>query len=157
MVKTFKSWGPSFKVEFDIKVTKLPRRGWHNRLNVFHFHGRYGSGIPGLWIGRMKDRQYFCISSAVKTMYKRFKYKSYTKFVVGKKYHITIQQLKVSGNYYYEIIIDGASKFKILNTMAKQYYNVKMYASDPWHPAFTSHFGWISAIKTQQSKKSKGT
>ena len=156
MVKTFKSWGPSFKVEFDIKVTKLPRSEY---TNVFHFligkyksGDRYGDRIPALWIRRTTCS--FHIVSAVngnRNYWKDFR------FEFGKQYHITIQQLKVSGNYYYEIIIDGASKFKILNTMAKKYYNVKMYASDPWHQAFTSHFGWISAIKTQQSKKTKGT
>ena len=149
MVKTFKSWGPSFKVEFDIKVTKLPPRSkW---MNVFHFtiYGdmdgrRYGDRIPGLWIGN----GYFGISSAVGG--EKNKWKSF-RFVVGKKYHITIQQLKVSGNYYYEIIIDGVSKYKILNKKAKRFYGVKMYASDPWnHHPFTSHFGWISAIKTQK-------
>ena len=52
--------------------------------------------------------------------------------------------------YYFELIIDGVSQFSILNKNAKRFYNVKMYASDPWHQAFTSHFGWISAIKTQE-------
>ena len=147
MVKTFKSWGPSFKVEFDIKVTKLPRRGWRNVFlftAVDHLDGRSGARVPGFWINRNGK---FYIGSDVNG---NWNHRKHFRFVVGKKYHITIQQLKVSGNYYYEIIIDGVSKYKILNRRAKRFYNVKLYASDPWYPSFTSHFGWISAIKTQQ-------
>ena len=142
----FKNWGNLFKVEFDIKITKWPSSVW---TNVFHFTAKsncryYGDRIPALWINR---RGYFHVCSAVngnKNYCKNFN------FLLGKQYQVTIQQLKESGNYYYEIIIDGVSILKILNKQAKRFSNVKLYGSDPWYNPFTSDLGSISHIKTQQ-------
>ena len=71
-------------------------------------------------------------------------------FELGKKYHMNIQQWKENEKYWYEITIDGLSKLKIENSQPKQFSNVKLYATDPWHAAFTSDFGSICNIKIQQ-------
>ena len=113
------------------------------------FYIRTPPRSPGLWIFTSKSNNrtntgYFSIGHMIYDAHKLFR------FVVGKQYHITIQQLKVSGNYYYEIIVNGVSQCKILNKKAKRFYNVEIYESGRYNPAFTSKFGWISAIKTQQ-------
>ena len=77
-------------------------------------------------------------------------YYKYFHFELGKNYQMSIQQWKQNEKYWYEITIDGLSKFKIENSQPKQFSNVKLYATDPWHAAFTSDFGSICNIKIQQ-------
>ena len=96
---------------------------------------------------QINDDGYFSVSSHVNgnsNYYKQFH------FEVGKKYHISIQQWKENEKYWYEITIDGLSKFKIENSQPKQFSNVKLYATSPWQAAFTSDFGSICSIKIQQ-------
>ena len=149
LVKVYQNWGDVFKIEFAITVTKLPRETW---TSVFHFSAdgnyvNYGDRIPGLWIYNPGN---FVISSAVNgnsNYYKEFP------FVLGKQYQMTIQQFKDSdGKYWYEIVIDGESKFKIENTQTKTFSNVKLYASDPWYSPFSSDLGSFCDIKIRQSQ-----
>ena len=76
-------------------------------------------------------------------------YKDFS-FELGKEYQMSIQQWKHNGTYWYEIIIDGISKFKIENKQPRQYSSVELYTSDPWYEPFTSEFGSICNIKIQQ-------
>ena len=143
MANVFQNWGDLFKIEFSIKVTKLPTTTW---ANVFHFtahgnHLRYGDRIPALWINK---GGFFYVCSAVSG---NNNYCKNVNFVLGKEYQVTIQQLKESGKYWYEIIIDNVSKLKIENSQAKRFSSVKMYASDPWHNSFPSDLGSISNIR----------
>ena len=143
MANVYQNWGDWFKLEFSIKVTKIPTSVW---TNVFHFTAngninKYGDRIPALWINK---GGFFTICSVVSGN------KNYCKklnFVLGKQYQVTIQQLKESGKYWYEIIIDHVSKLKIENSQAKRFSSVKMYASDPWHNSFPSDLGSISNIR----------
>ena len=148
MVKVFHDWGDLFKVEFSIKVTKAPPAGW---TNVFHFSGtdkdccNYGDRIPALWING-NGNFYICFSGVNGN-------ENYCKLFAIKLnhlYHMTVQQLKDSGLYWYEIIIDGVSKVKTKNYSVKTYSSVKLYASDPWYNPFTSDLGIVSNLKIQQ-------
>ena len=144
VLKEFQNWGDVFKVEFSIKLTKWPTPGW---TNVFHFtpnsnHHR----IPAIWI---HSNGYFYIYSAVNGHahhYINFKY------VIGKQYHMTIQQLKYFGKYWYEIILNDVTILRVENRKPKRFPKVKLYASDPWHNPFSSDLGWISHIKTEQGE-----
>ena len=146
MVEVFRNWGDLFKINFGIKITKMPTSVW---TNVFHFtahsdNNKYGDRIPAMWIN---SHGYFHVCSAVngnKNYYKNFN------FVLGKQYQVTIQQLKKSGKFWYEIIIDGISILKLENKQAKRFSNVKLYTSDPWYYPFTSNLGTISHIQIQQ-------
>ena len=61
---------------------------------------------------------------------------------------MTIQQFKDSnGKYFYEIVIDGESKFKIENTQAQSFSDVKLYAGDPWYSPFYPYLGSFCNIK----------
>ena len=136
-MKEFKNWGKEYKIEFAIKVDKLPTANW---TNVFHFiaHdniiGQYGDHIPAVYIHKSG---YFRVSSAVNKDYN---------FKLGKKYQATIQQFKKQGKYWYEIITDGES-YKIENEKPKNFENVKLYASDPWYAPFSSDIGMIQNVK----------
>ena len=143
MVKEYQNWGEVFKIEFDIKVTKLPTT--EQPINVFHItaNGNYhqhGDRIPAIWIYRNGD---FHISSSINgdlDHWNRFA------FDLEKMYQIIIQQFKESDKYWYEIIIDSESKYKTENTQLRSFPNVKFYASDPWYEPFSSDFGCVGNI-----------
>ena len=65
-------------------------------------------------------------------------------FKSNKKYRIEIHQRYVSrGNYRYFIKVDGIEVHSVINSDARQFYNVKVYASGPWYDkanGFISNF-----------------
>ena len=143
MVKEYKNWGKGYKIEFGIKVLKLPNQP----TNILHFSAynnnnkMYGDRIPAVFIHK---EGYARICSAINDE------KNFCKdlnFELGKKYQATIQQLKKDGKYWYEIITDGESSFKTENGKPKSFANVKLYASDPWHAPFSSDLGIIYNTK----------
>ena len=71
-------------------------------------------------------------------------------FVLGKQYDITMQRFKENGLYFYEIIIDGVSFYKIESKPFKTYPEVKLYVSDPWYDPFSSDLGTVSNFKVHQ-------
>ena len=155
LVKEYKSWVDVFKVEFDIKVTKLPQETW---TNVFRFTANsyrdenYGDRIPALFVnnGGTNNAGFFHVCSAVngdKNYFKDFA------FELGKQYQMTIQQFKDSnGKFWFEIIMDGHGKsiFKIESTQPKSFPNVKLYASDGYAIPFSSDLGKIGNFNIQQ-------
>ena len=143
LVKELKNWGKEYKIEFGIKVMKLPK----HPTNVLHISAsdnndkNYGDRIPAVFIHK---EGYARICSAVNDE------KNFCKdlnFELGKKYQATIQQLKKDGKYWYEIIVDGKSEFKIENKNPKSFENCKLYLSDPWHATFSSDLGMINDLK----------
>ena len=75
-------------------------------------------------------------------------------FELGKKYHITVKQFKASGTYWYEVIIDGESKFKKENTQPQAFPDVKLYTSAPHITSFSSEMGSLCNLKIQQGQDS---
>ena len=65
-------------------------------------------------------------------------------FKPNEKSHIEIHQRYVSrGDYRYFIKVDGIEVHSVINTDARQFYNVKVYASNPWYDeanGFISNF-----------------
>ena len=60
-------------------------------------------------------------------------------------YKIEIHQRYISnGNYRYFIKIDGDEVHSAINSKARQFYDVKVYAEDPWHAPSK---GFISKFK----------
>ena len=49
-------------------------------------------------------------------------------FLIGNKYHIIIRQYR-DDQYWYEIIVDGESKQKLLNSKPEIFSNVELHAS----------------------------
>ena len=55
---------------------------------------------------------------------------------IDQTYKIEIHQRYVSnGDYRYFIKIDGVEVYSVLNTDARQFYNIKVYASGPFRDA----------------------
>ena len=151
-IQEFQNWGRFFTIDFDIMVTNTTN-GSGGYSNVFRFtandenvhHGNYtfGGRIPALFI---KHNQFFHICSAING---NPNYCQNFDFELEKQYHITIKQFMEGGIIWYEIIIDGESRFKIKNTQPKNFSNVKLYGSDPWYKSFTSDLGIICNVKIQ--------
>ena len=59
LVKTFPSWGPNFKIIFDLKVTKTPN-GDHNLLHFTTGKDNDGPGtrVPGVWLRPNKSNSF---------------------------------------------------------------------------------------------------
>lgn len=75
--------------------------------------------------------------------------RSGTQINLNEKYFIEIHQRYVSrGNYRYFIKINGVKTHSVINSAAKQYYNVHVYASDPWYTAngFISNFQFTNFL-----------
>ena len=144
LLETLPIWGRIFTVEADITVTKIPEASW---TNVFHFTkgenvGDYGDRIPCVTISKSG---YFYISSAVSGFIDYMPKKFY--FDVGKKHHLEIQQIQSGGKIIYEMLVDGNTIYSGENTDPRDFQNVKLYVSDPWHDAFTSEYGMLKNLK----------
>ena len=110
----------------------------------------YGDRIPAVHINSHKKN--FSITSAING---NGNYPHRIDIELGKTYQITIKQFKESGRYWYEIIIDGESNFKIENTQPQSFSNVKLYGlSNPWTSTpFTSEYGSICNVKIKQGQE----
>ena len=74
-------------------------------------------------------------------------------YEVGKTYQITHHQFIENGKYWYEIIMDGLSKWKVENTQPNSFPSVRFFASDNFHGyPFTSDFGSICNFKVEQGE-----
>ena len=144
VVQEIKNWGKLYMIQFEIMVSNSGE-GW---INVFHFtagsdNSNYGDRIPAMWINRNSGSEAgrFHIASAIgdnKDVDKEYDYE------LGKKYHITIKQFKDNENlYWYEIIINTESIFKMQNIAPQSFPNVYLFASDPWYSSFSSYHGSI--------------
>ena len=51
------------------------------------------------------------------------------------------------GMLWYDIIVNGSTFVSVANHQPRNFSNVKEYLSDPWYPAFTSDFGYVSNLK----------
>ena len=73
-----------------------------------------------------------------------YSYRSVEDLELNRVYKIEVHQRYISnGTYRYFIKIDGEEIHSAINSKARQYYNVKVYAGDPWHNASQ---GFISKL-----------
>ena len=94
--------------------------------------GSYGDRTPCLFLTPLRDE--FYIASAVNgaVNYRLLTKKGLT-VNVGIKIEIH-QRYTSGGKYRYFIKINGEEIHSIVNNDAQQFYNVKVYASNPWDP-----------------------
>ena len=101
-----------------------------------------------MWIN---NEGYFRISSAVNGY---GDYQRDVKFTIGNDYKITIQQFIEDDAigypyYWYEIMVNGESDFKIKNTEPKNFTRVKLYTSDEWSQPFSYEYGDLTEFDYQ--------
>ena len=141
----FQNWGKLYTVDFQLTIKNVPK--W-DFVNVFWFTDDWymGKEMPGLSI---YDKEIWIVTSIGEEP-EHFFYD----FELGKKYHITVKQFKASGTYWYEVIIDGESKFKKENTQPQAFPDVKLYTSAPHITSFSSEMGSLCNLKIQQGQDS---
>ena len=92
--------------------------------------GQHGDRTPSVFLFPWSDRLYFASSINYDQNYFL---PSAKEIVVNVPTHIEIHQRYTSGGKYrYFIKINGEEAYSIINTDARQFYNVKVYASNPW-------------------------
>ena len=141
MIKEYYNWGNTFTVEFELTVKKLP----DTVKNVFIFESSKRALALGLYV---KDDGigsfYVCNGNQISDC---------EDIGYGFGLHrISIKQYWESGEYWYEVITDGLSKIKTINTKPRMYPNVKLYASDPFAKPFNSTFGSICNVAISEGK-----
>ena len=77
---------------------------------------------------------------------------TYTKkYTTTKWINIQIYQELIGERYIFKIIVDGKTVHQIENKIPKDFYNVKIYVSDPWN---TNGNGLIrNLLITEENKK----
>ena len=69
------------------------------------------------------------------------------KIELGTLYHVVIHQIKDDDNkYWFEIIIDGESKWKLENFIPKTFSTINFYTSSPWYDSFTYEYGYVCYV-----------
>ena len=154
LLETLPKWGRLYTVEADITVNKLPSASavW---ANIFHFTinkniGTNGDRIPLVLVNKDK---YFYISTDLNGKVDKGTFKF--NFDMYKKYHLKIEQFQKDGKIMYQVMINGKTEYSAENTDPKDFENVKVFASDPWHDAFTSEYGILENFKYSRPVEGK--
>ena len=140
-IKEYQYWGDLYTVEFDLTVKAIPPPTSSKSIIRFT-EGTEVDRIPALFL-----------TGKGEIMFANSKLGPYYFGIeVGKTYQMTIQHFKECKKYWYEIIVDGISKFKIENTSPEIFSNVKFFAGDPWHEPFSSDYGSICNVRIGKLK-----
>ena len=131
-------FSPEWSVTFTVRFLDLSGLPLH--CNIIHLtenenSGSYGNRTPMVYLRSTNSESLMIINSAInsRTIFWRL---DAPVAVDGKTKHVEIHQRYVSGGKYrYFIKINGKETYSIINEDARQFYNVKVYASDPWYDA----------------------
>ena len=127
------SVAPAWYVSFEIFPEGVVN-GWNN---IIHFttggnHGKHGDRIPAVWFHTASTRLHIC-SSISGNFNECFNSKSLKQNVYTK---VEIMQKQISNTRYrFSVWIAGKRVYHTVNTAARYFSNVKVFRSDPWHPA----------------------
>ena len=137
-----------WSVTFVYKVISFPQ-DWGKLGSVIHFtrgqnSNKYGERTPAVF----ETPNGFHLTSSLNGNGNY--YFDYITDKTNHYYKIEIHQRYVSnGNYRYFIKIDGEEVHSAINNQAKQFYNVKVYAGNPWYNAgngFISNFQFTNFL-----------
>ncbi|XP_065663719.1 uncharacterized protein LOC105844855 isoform X3 [Hydra vulgaris] len=134
LAATLKTLPKEYSISFEVNVSSFITNNW---TNIIHFtikenNNMYGDRTPAVFfypskIGIMQicapvngSKNYAILSNEIKLL-------EWTK--------VTITQLLVDGHYKYSIQVAGMTLYTITNYDAREFSNVKIYASNPWHIA----------------------
>ena len=127
IVKVFKSFGDSYSIRFDVKITKDLPNGW---INILHFttgasHSASGTRVPALFLNG--DTKLFYVHHDTKDSLKvqfEFAYK------LNQAYHMTLSLQKNKFSWK----VNGQEIYQYNDNASPGVFDqVKMYLSNPWH------------------------
>jgi len=126
-----------YQISFDVKPMKYGS-GWHS---IFHIsvggnHVVYGDRTPGIWFrpssSSAKTNSLHICAPINKNRNHCFNTKA---FPLDEWISLKVSQKKELEAYIYRIYINGKEEYKIKNTHALKFYDLKVYAADPWYNA----------------------
>ena len=65
-------------------------------------------------------------------------------------YSITVEQKLVNSKYVYSVHLNGKLVYTKENMKPRTYQNVKLYVSDPWHPALDGQIKDLKVVAGNQ-------
>ncbi|XP_066921942.1 uncharacterized protein [Clytia hemisphaerica] len=138
--RTSTEWSLEFKFQINEDHTD---NFWCSIIHVTTGQDRfsYGSRIPAIFYnsGWKQVVTYWNLNGDLISVFHRQDVK------LGVNYHVKYQQRYInSGVYKASLEIDGVEVESMLNTQAKQFYDVKFYIADPWYPVC---IGSVSDVK----------
>ena len=135
-----------WSVTLDFRIHSPIPDSHHLSCNIVHFTkggswGSYGDRTP--FIGIIETSYKLHITSAINGNHD--KNRNIPNILeINQLYHLEVNQRYVSnGEYLYTITLDGEDLMSIVNSDARQFYNVKVYAGNPWNancPVYISNF-----------------
>ena len=140
ILQVFETWGPEYKIEFDITVTRFAEgEGWFT--NVFCFTRKeYDSRIPSFYIDN-EDAKFRIDEQQIKNTTNNWNFH----IDLNKKYHFEIQtslpQLDGPNLYTFKVLVDRELKLEKDFRKNKKPLNAVLYASNDLSPSFDSKFG----------------
>ena len=93
-----------------------------------------------MWFSQVSGRLRF--ESTVNN--KNDAYETESTFSTGEWISIEIGQTKKSSEYIYNIKVNGQLLHSVVNTSPEDFPNVKVYASNHWHPALPGYIRNLS-------------
>ena len=130
-------WSLSFSIRLHADTASMAAGGGNEYCNLVHLtkqnhHGEHGDRIPLVSI--YKPTRILHTASSINNDHSHVQ--NLLALTVNQTYKIEIHQRYVSnGDYRYFIILDGQEVYSVVNTDAKQFYNIKVYASGPFRDA----------------------
>uniref|UniRef100_A0A7M5V1R0 Cnidarian restricted protein n=1 Tax=Clytia hemisphaerica TaxID=252671 RepID=A0A7M5V1R0_9CNID len=130
------------QLHFKLLAEHAGESKWCNIIHVTKGQNNivYGDRTPAIFFDKTTMR--LGIGSAVNGSKN---YARYPTVQYNTEYNVEIHQRDKSGGVYkYSILLNGEEIHSIDNTQAQQFYDMKVYISDPWFPACN---GWIKHVK----------
>ena len=128
-----------WSLSFTVKIWNLNSIDPH--CSLIHFtqggnYQKYGDRTPSVFLNKTPTGVVTYLDSAINGDPTNDYKASQFSMVTNVPTHFEIHQRYVSGGKYrFFIKINGQEVHSIINNDAQQFYNIKVYASDPWHKA----------------------
>ncbi|XP_065654787.1 uncharacterized protein LOC136081401 [Hydra vulgaris] len=120
-----------YTVGFNVKPNSYTK-AWNSVLHLTSGkdYGTYGDRIPGVWFNEEGSGS-VSIFAAVSGNY-NYPVPRYL-FPLNKWTHVKIYQFLRDGKYWFSVDLNGVNILRVENSDARDFKNVKVYASDPWY------------------------
>ncbi|XP_065679570.1 uncharacterized protein LOC101235088 isoform X2 [Hydra vulgaris] len=120
-----------YTVDFNVKP-KSYSKGWKSvlHLTLGKDYGAYGDRIPGVWFhedGSGKLTIFAAVSG------NNNYYVETTPLPLNQWSHVKISQYLRDGKYWFSVDLNGVNIHRVENSDARDFQNIKVYASDPWY------------------------
>jgi len=141
--------GKQFSVSFDLLITKMGSYAWQNVLHLTvgpNGDAVYGSRVP---LVAVTPAWSLHVTSAISGNWngggdaKGLEQGRWIKVDILQKERA---DRKGRRKWEFEVLIDGRSKMKMENKKPEKFENIKVYASDPWHPGVAGKIRHLSII-----------